>query len=201
MAGVNPLAYRREELFSAFLDGELSTGEAELVNEILAGEEAAMEEFRGIQQVRKALRTLPDLEIPGWLLPDGHLGEQLSAYLDGELSAAEQREVSDHVINCADCRAQLHDLDRARIAVRSLPGVETGQFDKIPVFPRSRRRRAVAAGSIGIAAAVAVILGLAFGGQQQPSISLDDLTTFHIARASAEPGFAIFPSGIEVSAP
>ena len=201
MAGVNPLAHGREELFSAFLDGELTTEEAEFVNEILAGDEEAMEEFRGIQQVRKALRMLPDLEIPGWLLPDGHLGELLSAYLDGELSAAEQRRVSDHVISCADCRAELHDLDRARIAVRSLPGVETGQFDQIPVLPGSRRRRAIAAGSIGIAATVAVILGLAFGGQQQPSITLDDLTTQHIARASAEPGFAVFPAGIEISAP
>lgn len=201
MAGVNPPAYQREELFSAFLDGELTTEEAELVNEILAGDEEATKEFRGIQQVRKVMRTLPDLEIPGWLLPDGHLGDQLSSYLDGELSAAEQRKISDHVINCADCRAELHDLDRARIAVRALPGVETGQFDKIPVLPRSPRRRAVAVGSIGIAAAVAVILGLAFGGQQQPSFSLDDLTAQHIARASAEPGFAVFPPAIEISAP
>ncbi len=201
MAGVNPLAYRREELFSAFIDGELTTEEAEFVDEILGGDEEAMEEFRGIQQVRKALRLLPDLEIPGWLLPYGHLGDQLSSYLDGELSAAEQRRVSDHVISCADCRAELRDLDRARIAVRSLPGVEAGQFDQIPVLPKSRPRRTVAVGSIGIAAAVAVILGLAFGGQQQPTISLDDLTTQHIARASAEPGFAVLPAGIEISAP
>ena len=201
MAGVNPLAHGREELFSAFLDGELTTEEAELVNEILAGAAEAMAEFRGIQQVRTGLRLLPDLAIPGWLLPAGHLGELLSAYLDGELSAAEQRRVSDHVISCADCRAELHDLDRARIAVRSLPGVETGQFDQIPVLPRSRRRRAVAVGSIGIAAAVVLVIVLAFGGQQQPSITLDDLTSQHIARASAEPGFAVFPAGIELSAP
>jgi hypothetical protein len=46
-----------------------------------------------------------------------------------------------------------------------------------------------------------LVLGLAFGGQQQPSITLDDLTSQHIARASAEPGFAVFPAGIEISAP
>lgn len=201
MAGVNPLWFRREELFSASLDGELSSAEAELVNDLLDSDDKAKEEFRGIQQVRRALRTLPELEIPGWLLPDGHLGELLSAYLDGELSTAEQRQVSDHVVSCAQCRGELHDLDRARIAIRLLPGVDTGQLDQIPAPPTPRRRRLALAGSVGIAAAVALFVALSLGGDPEPAFSLDDLGNHHIARASAEPGFAVFPPAIEVSGP
>ena len=201
MAGVDPLASGRQELLSAFLDGELSAEEAELVNELLAGDDEAMGEFRDLQQVRRALRMLPELEVPEWLLPDGHLGVLLSAYLDGELSAAEQRRVSDHIVSCARCRGELHDLDRARIAIRSLPGVDTGQLDQVPALPSPRRSRLVVAGSIGIAAAVALFFALSLGGQPEPAFSLDDLGNHHIARASAEPGFAVFPPAIEVSGP
>jgi anti-sigma factor RsiW len=198
---MNPPSLQREELFSAFLDGELTPEEADAVTELINADGAANAEFRGIQQVRRAIRSLPELEIPGWLLPDGHLGEVLSAYLDGELSTAEQHEVSDHVITCAQCRDELHDLDRARIAIRALPGMDTGQIEEIPVAPSSHRRRYAVAGSIGIAAAVALFFALTVGGDRAPSFSLDDLSSHHIARASAEPGFAVFPPAVEASAP
>ena len=201
MAGVNPLSHRRDELFSAFLDGELDAEEARLVNELLDGDDDANEEFRGIQQVRRAVRMLPELDIPSWLMPDGHFGERLSAYLDGELSAVEQRQVSDHVVRCAECRAELHDLDKARTAIRSLPGVDTGQLDQIPAPAPFRRRRVAYAGAIGIAAAAALFVGLSLGGQPEPTFSLDDLGSHHIARASAEPGFAVLPPAFEVSSP
>ena len=201
MAGVNPLSFRREELFSAFLDGELSPEEAELVADLIESDREANDEFRGIQQVRRAVRMLPELEIPAWLLPDGHLGDRLSAYLDGELSTAEQRQVSDHVVSCEQCREELHDLDKARTAVRSLPGMDTGQLDRVPTLPTSRRRRVAVAGGVGIAAAVALFFALTLGGQPQPTVSLEDLSSHHIARSSAEPGFAVFPPAAEVSAP
>ncbi len=201
MADVNPLSFGREELFSAFLDGELSSAETEVFNDLLDGDGEAMAEFRSIQQVRTALRMLPELEIPAPLLPDGHLGDRLSAYLDGELSAVEQRRVSEHVVACVQCRGELHDLDRARIAVRSLPGVDTGQLELVPAPPSPRRRRLAVAGSIGVAAAIVLFLGLSFGGQAEPAFSLDELGSHHVARASAEPGFAVSPPAVEVSFP
>lgn len=201
MANVNPLFFRREELLSAFLDGELTAEEADLVVDLLEGDRDANDEFRGIQQVRRAMRMLPELEIPGRLLPDGHLGDRLSAYLDGELSTAEQRQVSDHVVTCEQCRGELQDLDRARTAVRSLPGMDTGQLDRAPSLPRARRGRIAVAGGVGMAAAVALFFALTIGGQPQPAISLDDLGSHHIARASAEPGFAVFSPAVEVSSP
>jgi anti-sigma factor RsiW len=201
VAGVNPRPIRREEMLSAFVDGELSAEEADMVAELLASDPAANHEFRGIQQVRRAVRMLPDLEIPAWLLPEGHLGDRLSAYLDGELPTAEQRQVSDHVVGCEQCRAELQDLDRARTAVRSLPGMDTGQLDRVPDTPTTRRRRFAIAGGIGIAAAVALFVALNIGGRPQPAISLEDLGSHHIARASAEPGFAIFPPAVDVPSP
>lgn len=172
-----------------------------MVVELLASDPAANDEFRGLQQVRRAVRLLPELEVPAWLLPEGHLGDRLSAYLDGELSTAEQQQVTDHVVGCGQCRAELHDLDRARTAVRSLPGMDTGQLDRVPEAPAHRRRRFAVAGGIGIAAAIALFVALSIGGQPQPAISLEDLGSHHIARASAEPGFAIFPPAVEVSSP
>lgn len=201
MAGMKPRSLGREELFSAFLDDELTPEEAGAVTELINADGEANEEFRGIQRVRRAVRSLPELEIPGWLLPDGHLGELLSAYLDGELSTAEQHEVSDHVITCAQCRGELHDLDGARIAIRALPGMDTGQIDEVPVAPSSHRGRIAVGASIGIAAAVALFFALTVGGEPAPAFSLDDLSSHHIARASAEPGFAVFPPAIAVSAP
>ncbi len=199
MAGMNP--FRREELLSAFLDGELSAEEAETVAELVQTDDGANREFRSIQRVRRAVRALPELEIPVWLLPDGHLGERLSAYLDGELSTAEQRQVTEHIVECAACRAELHDLDRARTAVRALPGMDTGQLDRVSASPPARRRRFALAGSIGIAAAAVLFFALMLGGGQDPALSLDDLNSHHIARASAEPGFAVFPPAVEVSSP
>ena len=201
MASVNPLFFRREELISAFLDGELSTDEADLVVDLLESDREANDEFRGIQQVRRAMRMLPDLEIPARLLPDGHLGDRLSAYLDGELSTAEQRQVSDHLGTGAQGCGEMHDLDRARTAVRSMPGMDTGPLDRIPSIAPPRRRRYVVAGGVGIAAAAALFFALTIGGQPQRACSLDDLGSHHIARASAEPGFAVFPPAVEVSSP
>jgi anti-sigma factor RsiW len=201
VAGVNPLAFRREELFSAFLDGELRGEEAELVNELLAAAREAKDEFGGIQQVRRAVRDLPELEIPYRLLPGGHFGDRLSAYLDGELSTAEQRQISGHVIRCVECRGELHELDRARIAIRALPGVE-GDLSDLPGPPRSGRRRLAMAGGVGIAAAAVLFVGIASsGGGQEPSFSIEDLASQHFARASAEPGFTVFPPAIEISGP
>ncbi len=189
------------ELFSAYLDGQLTPSEVAIVCELLDGSEEAIEEFRYLRSTRRALRLLPEFEVPAALLPDGHLGDRLSAYLDGELVSLEHRRVTKHLVDCADCRAELQELDRARIAVRSLPGVETTMTGEIPATPVPRRRRRIIAGAIGASAAAALLVGLAVGGGDEPVFVLDDLNARHVARASAEPGFAFLPSTIEVAAP
>ena len=189
------------ELFSAYLDGQLTPDEVRVVSELLDGDEEAIREFVALRNVRTSLRLLPEFEVPAALLPDGHLGDRLSAYLDGELVTLEHRRVTKHLVECGDCRAELQELDRARIAVRSLPGVETTMTEEIPATPVRHRRRGIVAGGIGAAAAAALLVGLAVGGGDEPVFILDDLATHHMARASAEPGFAVLPAAIEVVAP
>ncbi|MEA3510534.1 MAG: zf-HC2 domain-containing protein [Actinomycetota bacterium] len=192
---------RHGELFSAYLDGELTSDEVATVSRLLDSDEEAVEEFLAVRDVRTALRLLPEFEVPAALLPDGHLGDRLSAYLDGELVTLEHRRVTKHLVECADCRAELQELDRARIAVRSLPGVETTMTDEIPAVSAPHRRRRIIAGGIGAAAAAALLVGFAVGGGEEPVFVLDDLATHHVARASAEPGFAVLPPAIQVAAP
>ena len=189
------------ELFSSYLDGQLRPEEVTIVSELLEADEEAMKEFLALRSVRTTLRLLPEFEVPAALLPDGHLGDRLSAYLDGELVTLEHRRVTKHLVDCADCRAELQDLDGARIAVRSLPGVETTMTSEIPATPTPHRRRRIVAGGIGAAAAAALLVGLAVGGGDEPVFILDDLATHHVARASAEPGFAVLPPAIQVAAP
>ena len=43
--------------------------------------------------------------------------EQLSAYLDGQLTAAETEAVRSHLAGCARCRGELDALDRTARAV------------------------------------------------------------------------------------
>ena len=50
--------------------------------------------------------------------------EQLSAYLDGQLTAAEREAVRSHVAGCARCRGELDALDRAARAVAGLPRLQ-----------------------------------------------------------------------------
>ena len=114
----------------------------------------------------------------------------------------EHRRVTRHLVDCPDCRVELQELDRARIAVRSLPGVDTTSTGEIPVTPAAGHRRRYVAAGIGVAAAAAaLVVGMAVGNGDEPAFSLDDLGTRHVARASAEPGFAVLPASVEVSFP
>lgn len=202
MARLIPDPDARGELFSAYLDGQLAPAEVEIVSDLLEGDELTIAEFRSIQSVRRSVRLLPQFEVPANLLPDGHLGDRLSAYLDGELVTLEHQRVTRHVVECPDCQVELQELDRARIAVRSLPGVDTAATGEIPVTAAAKHtRRRVAAGIGAAAAAAALVVGLTGGTGDEPAFSLDDLGTRHVARASAEPGFAVLPVSVEVSFP
>jgi anti-sigma factor RsiW len=187
-------------LLSCYLDGELTNDELSEVVDALETDIDAIAEFRRLKESRKALRTMPTLNVPLHLMPGGHLGEQLSAYLDGELVTGEVPVVAAHIDSCSDCRRELAELDRSRTAVRALPGVEP------PVFLAPRRedkkRRLGVRAAVAVAAGVAAI-SLAFAvapldsDDTGQSVSIADLGSRHIARAS----FTAPVTAIEVGAP
>lgn len=198
MAPVTPLdGCGVEVLFSAYLDGELGPGELDQVVGHLGTCGECIASFHELKVVRSALRTMPLLEVPEWLLPTGHYPEELSAYLDGALSQDEHTLVSNHLAGCTECRNELHELDAARTAVRSLPVLEPPEFldlrraSPVPVL----RRRRFAGLAAGVAAAAVAAFVFAGGASTpRPDVDLDMLADQHTARVSVEPGFSIVPA-------
>ena len=196
MAGVNPVEERLSILLSSYLDGSLTPDELHQVVVALDGDLDVIAEFRRIKEARRAVRLLPTLEVPAYLLPPVHFGEELSAFLDGELATTEVQVVTSHIETCAECRLELADLDRSRIAVRALPGVEPPAFLDVHQSRRVvSKRRMSAVVAIG-AGAAAVVLAFTIGplGQsaEGPAISITDLDARHAAVASV-------PSAVQVS--
>jgi putative zinc finger protein len=69
----------------------------------------------------------------------GHERERLSAYLDGELRAAERAGVEAHLAACPECTALLAELAAVDEAAAALPvDAPEGYFDTFPARVRSR---------------------------------------------------------------
>ncbi len=210
MAAVTPDPDRFAVL-SAYLDGELDDGELDEVIALLSEDPEAVAEFRRIRDTKRVLRALPVVEPPGWLLDVEHYGDRLSAYLDGELPTEEVTSIVHHLTTCRVCREELHDLDRSRIAVRALPGLDVPRFVAPPeprpaASPEPERRRhrlrprPVAAATIGLVAVLA-LLSILSPSASDPTITMSDLEARHIARVSIEPGFSVLPASVEAVDP
>ncbi len=199
MAGVNPLDERLSILLSCYLDGALEPSELDSVVDALENDLAAVAEFHKLREARRAVRLLPMLDVPLHLLPGLHMGVELSAFLDGELTTAEIPIVTAHLDDCIDCRHELVDLDRSRTAVRALPGLEPPEFLNVHrEIARSSRRgiRTTAAVLVGAAAvAVAFSFGPLSSSGEPSSVTISDLDARHAAVASVPTGLQTGISG------
>ena len=133
-----------------------------------------------------------------------HPSELISAYLDGELTAGERLQLTDHLSGCGRCSAELEDLQRVRMAVRSLPVLElppgvVPEADRV-VVPL-RRQKGFWAGAA--AAAIAAVIAVAAIVTPEPaSPSIEDLTSRFGARASLDQAFGpakVLPPPVEVT--
>lgn len=111
-------------------------------------------------------------------LADEHPSDELSALLDGELEPGEAMAVRTHVEGCRTCAEELHGVRSARLALRTLPGVdpppgamealverlrargddEAPGPDETPVIPLAARRRRAGSAVASVAAAVALVV-------------------------------------------
>lgn len=119
-----------------------------------------------------------------------HIGEQLSAYLDGELGVDDEHRVVGHLETCPACRAELADLHVARAAVRSLPLLDPPEW--LQPAPATgievARRHPVAAVAAAAAAILALTIGLATLLTPAPAVEVDfaEIASTHRARASVD---------------
>lgn len=118
-----------------------------------------------------------------------HLGELLSAYLDGEVSPAERTRVTSHIADCSLCQAELADLHSARSALRSLPMLDLpdGLIDlDSNVVPLVRRPRVWAAAA---AAVVAGFIGVATFIAPEPTVpvTFNEISVEHNNRSQFDP--------------
>lgn len=198
MAGVDG---HLDELLSAYLDGALDADELAYVSGHLETCLDCVAEFRDLQAMKRAVRTLPTLQLPDRILDEVHVGEQLSAYLDGEIDTGEHTVVLAHLDRCSRCRDELYEIDAARTAVRSLPVLDP----PIPLMPTLRRehpnhpvRRAVT-WAASVAAAAALVVGVTVNRPQAAPIDLTSFGERHVARQSVSDGIqvvpAVFPTG------
>lgn len=167
------------DALSALADGELTPDEANAARAHLASCPKCSADLDSLDRVRARLRDLP--------LLDPHLGADLDALADGELTPVEAAYAAGHLERCAECRTELEAIERTRDQVRSLPPVEP-PLGALALPGRSRAprrgRRAVAHTAVAAhrglapvfagAAAVVAVLGLLVGprspGPARPSV-------------------------------
>lgn len=118
-----------------------------------------------------------------------HLGEAVSAYLDGELTALERFRAESHLGGCDVCRDALTDMMMVRARLRALPMLE---------LPPELARREIAREPmyrrppllVGAAAAAAVAMVMAFAAlgahEQVVALSGQEFSMTYRARASLD---------------
>lgn len=142
-----------------------------------------------------------------------HLGDALSALLDGELPPSHEAAAQAHVAGCPACAQELLAVTQARSWVRALPPVEPpfGLFERMllerpqPVpgafGARTSVRRRAGVAAVGAAAAAVMVLGL--GSPTQPPVSpaVPRMVEAHAASASvgADLLSKLAPVGVPVS--
>lgn len=117
---------------------------------------------------------------------DGHLGDMLSALLDGELDASAEVAATMHVASCAACAEELEAVGQARSLLRGLPQVTPpfGFYERILLDRRVPLRRRAAVAALAACAAAVAVLGVGSPRQEPVSPSVARLVEAHAAGAS-----------------
>jgi anti-sigma factor RsiW len=127
---------------------------------------------------------------------ESHLGDMLSALLDGELPVAQADQARAHVAACPSCAYELAAVTQARAWVRALPPVEPpfGFYERMLLDrhqpaaaafgARHNLRRRAGLAALGAAAAAVTVLGVGSPAAQPVSPAVPRLVEAHAASAS-----------------
>jgi anti-sigma factor RsiW len=131
-----------------------------------------------------------------------HLGDRISALLDGELTLAESAVARSHLAICPTCQDELEATDQVRGWVRALPPVDppTPVFPLAPVVPLARRRAPLAAVAAAAAAVAAALLVLLAPQQQPVTPHVGKMVQAHATSgANTDPVGQVSPVAVPVS--
>lgn len=189
------------DLLSAWLDGELDEPEATAVAAHVEGCPACAAERDEVNVARIAVRGLPRLAAPAGVLrplPALHVGDLISARLDGELEADRLPGIEAHIAACPACTAEHEEVAWARGALRGLPPVDPpSHVLRLPpawlppqvAHPavRSLRPRQLVAASAAVLAAGAGVLGLV-GRSTPATTNQPSVASFVAQHSTSSPG-------------
>ena len=151
-----------------------------------------------------------------------HLGDALSALLDGELSPAQQETARSHLAACAECTEELAAVGQARSWVRGLPQVDPpfGFYERILLDrpqpaaapfgaparvltfgSRTSLRRRAGLAALGAAAAAVTVLGVGSPAARPVNPAVPRMVEAHATSASvgADLLSKLAPVGVPVS--
>lgn len=183
-----PICELMKDEFSAFLDGELPVAAQEGVNNHLKECESCLAEFKLLnsanQLLAKSLELPETVNVDLWPAVKARLNadcalihSELSDYADQEVTTLRHRDITNHLVECGDCRQQFSQLSslgeiiresyqpnlpadfdlwpavRNRLQVVPFTSKSSGQAER-PAKPRMARRQ------ILVAAVAAVMLGV-----------------------------------------
>ena len=139
-------------------------------------------------------------------MSDRHLGDDLSALLDGELTGRLADEARAHLARCPACSAELAAVGEARSWVRALPPVEPPAdfYERLRAGPAAavaplRPRRVGIAVVAASAAASLALLGLASPQEPATAPPVARLVEAHATAVGTDPLSQLVSAGVPVS--
>lgn len=121
-----------------------------------------------------------------------HVSELISAFLDGELTLVETRQLNAHLGSCGQCAAELEETQRVRAAIRSLPVLELpvglvpeADVEVVPLH----RHRGLWLGAAAATVAAVIALAALLTPPPESTLTMEDLGSRFGARASLDPAF------------
>ena len=118
----------------------------------------------------------------------GHVGDEFSAYLDGELLPGEYAQFTGHLAGCESCRSELDGFAQIRARLRSLPMLDLPASLQ-PAAKKAATGRPWFRLALGTAAAaIAGLLAVAtLDAREVIALTPDDLGAAYSARNSLDP--------------